>query len=1063
MPFEENQYKKYLEIAINPIEKKDYINLCWEKILPEEPRVCSDHQKEGHTKPLQSCSKCMRYNKGMTSKTVDNLIKCGFLIKKRGYVCPKHNRRRNGRLPKPDENCPDCKSSRGKICDYHQEIGLEDSDPDCPNCKEGFTSIEISEVGSKWLNGTLSGGFAELVTKSLKRSWGYQMRLPNAIDAALEILGEFSSENPNEVKTGTDIFESLQYEKDDAEGSSGKSRRKGGYDFNYAGEGSRRSLREFLKLLVAMNALEQPERNKYKIGKKISNIKGSLRKTDMINEVEMIINGYGPTSKILEDEKEDAELKTLFSKYYLYVQSGGIGKEQWFLRKIYKLIFAPVPEKTAIEFSNQRKRKKLKKMPAEKKIIRDILMEKWNLTDELRNLKIGQLNEIQNAKSEEELHFLLDTFSSKFNKSILDRSCHKNGLYNFPEKFSPFPWQSQAVDKWIKGSKNNSPYSGIVSVVTGAGKTVMALLAIKEYVKRYPNSKISIIVPTRVLMYQWARELSKYLAISSDLIGFRGDGFKDSFVEKKFLILIINSAVQDNFLKNDTSKINKEINHLLIADECHRYTGEIFQNVFNCRKEATLGLSATPIGEDELTHIENDTDSDSSILIRELGNIFYELNYRTALKDGLISEFTVNYIGVDLTQNERVNYDTLTKKLAKVLEKLRLRYGNRLDLMNGKSLDQKLQVILKSDDNPDSAIGQYFKLVRDRRDVVYEAVHRKGAFYRLLEDAIKNKRKTIVFHEKIDQLNEIVTPFEHREFIGKELNRVNKTPYEEKVDQALERLLYDSLYTPVMYHSGHEKDFWNRWSMQWFRDDTANTMLSVKALIEGVDVPAADVGIVRVSSSSVRQRIQATGRILRKVKGKRHSEMYVIFVKNTVDENIFRKYDWQKELGSSDIKLKYWHPNEDDPTLGLFEDVDRNLLPVKNDFEDTKPPLEVDITGLKPGDQYPGRYAGDLYHVAADGRPYKRSRYGRIFINNIELKKAGQLIRGIKGGGKFLVTPQGNIATRFKGQGTIFLGTINKDLIKQEIKQKYDSLETKKSKKKGIKIPTFEELFGSSK
>ena len=176
MPFGENQYKKYLEIAINPIEKKDYNELCWEMILPEEPRVCSDHQKEGHTKPLKSCSKCMRYNKGMTSKTVDNLIKCGFLIKKRGYICPKHNRRRNGRPPKLDENCPDCKSSRGKICGYHQEMGLEDPDPDCKDCTEGFVTIESSEFGKKWLEGRLQGGFPKLVCESLKRGWGYQMR-----------------------------------------------------------------------------------------------------------------------------------------------------------------------------------------------------------------------------------------------------------------------------------------------------------------------------------------------------------------------------------------------------------------------------------------------------------------------------------------------------------------------------------------------------------------------------------------------------------------------------------------------------------------------------------------------------------------------------------------------------------------------------------------------------------------------------------------------------------------------------------------------------------------------
>ena len=80
---------------------------------------------------------------------------------------------------------------------------------------------------------------------------------------------------------------------------------------------------------------------------------------------------------------------------------------------------------------------------------------------------------------------------------------------------------------------NSKNFKGIVSVVTGAGKTVMALKAIKEYFKEFPNAKVSVIVPTRVLMYQWAHEISKLLAISSSQIGFRGDGFKDSFSDKE--------------------------------------------------------------------------------------------------------------------------------------------------------------------------------------------------------------------------------------------------------------------------------------------------------------------------------------------------------------------------------------------------------------------------------------------------------------------------------------------------------------------------------------------------
>ncbi|MFL2974137.1 MAG: helicase-related protein [Candidatus Thalassarchaeaceae archaeon] len=54
-------------------------------------------------------------------------------------------------------------------------------------------------------------------------------------------------------------------------------------------------------------------------------------------------------------------------------------------------------------------------------------------------------------------------------------------------------------------------------------------------------------------------------------------------------------------------------------------------------------------------------------------------------------------------------------------------------------------------------------------------------------------------------------------------------------------------------------------------------MLSVKALAEGVDVPSADVGIIRVSTGSVRQRIQTIGRMLRK-SGAEKATVYIFHV-----------------------------------------------------------------------------------------------------------------------------------------------------------------------------------------
>lgn len=1072
MPFGEEQYRKYLELAREPMEIGSYIQKAWNEILPENPRICKKHADEGFEEPLESCSDCMRYNENMIEKTVANLVRCGFLKKNRGYTCQKHNRIKKGKIPKPIENCPDCRPYKERICDFHKEMGVEEPDSNCSDCKEGYISLEAYPNGKKWLNGELKGGFSHLVFESLKIGWGYQLRLPNAINAVMDILSEFSGLESGEI-SGSELYEHLAFkpEEDGEESSERKTtiyRKRGGYDLNYAGEGSRRSLREILKLLVEMEVLKKDGRDRYSKGDKFESRKIGLKKADMFSDIENIIKNIGSETQILPDKDEDIGLKALLSKYYIYVQCGGIGKEQWFLRKIYKALFTTIPKSSPIEFSMGRRNIIDEyKISVERATLREKTAIKWKIDKEkLYGLNIGELRNLMNAASQDDVDFLHNSYSSKFDKSILDKLCHDNGLFNFPKNFEPYRWQKEAVIQWIsgEGKERHEPFHGIVSVVTGAGKTVMALLAIKEYFNRFPDAKVSVIVPTRVLMHQWAHELSKKLAIPSIQIGLRGDDFKDINNDKKIMILIVNSAIQDNFLRDDVFNLNNQIKHFLIADECHRYTGEKFQKIFECRHEATLGLSATPIETENIpdTGLNNIMEPDSSVLIKKLGPIYYELNYRQALNENLISEFTVNYIGVELTYKERSEYDNYTKELSKVLEKIRLRYGDRLDLMSGTSLNQKLQIILKTDEKPDGAIGQYFILVRQRRNILYDAINRKGAYLDLLDEPIKDKRKVIVFHERIDQLEDIVAPMERRKIVGSGRGRDERKGYESDVDKKLEALLLEPLYRPVMYHSGHEKDFWNQWAMDWFRDDTANIMLSVKALIEGVDVPAADVGIVRVSSSSVRQRIQATGRILRRMKDgeKKHSNMYIIFVRDTVDENIFKKYDWRKELGSSDIKLQYWHSNIEGK--GEFEDKDLEQLPKIKEYEDNRPPIEVEVSDLELGAKYPGRFIGDLYHVTADGKPYKRIKEGRIFIEIEEIVKAAQMIRDMKGGGKLLVTPQGNIVTNIKGIGTVYLGKVDLSAIRNEVSLKLLSYNRPKKEKFSLEtLPTFEELFGS--
>lgn len=70
--------------------------------------------------------------------------------------------------------------------------------------------------------------------------------------------------------------------------------------------------------------------------------------------------------------------------------------------------------------------------------------------------------------------------------------------------------QDEGVQKWI-----NNKCRGTLEWATGTGKTVAAIKAVNRVLKRYPNFKILVIVPTDALVDQWKKELSERCVTSN--------------------------------------------------------------------------------------------------------------------------------------------------------------------------------------------------------------------------------------------------------------------------------------------------------------------------------------------------------------------------------------------------------------------------------------------------------------------------------------------------------------------------------------------------------------------
>lgn len=344
---------------------------------------------------------------------------------------------------------------------------------------------------------------------------------------------------------------------------------------------------------------------------------------------------------------------------------------------------------------------------------------------------------------------------------------------------------------------------------------------------------------------------------------------------------------------------------------------------------------------------------------------------------------------------------------------------------------QKLNIIMNSANGPTPAISDFFEFTQKRRELVANSVSRQAITLSLLRGALNADKQSIVFQERIEQLEQLVAPHERRGRNPRtgELAEGNRSARQElyerypalkEIDLAVEDLFDDPKFKPVMYHSGHSRTRWNDFAMEWFRDEGfANTMLSVKALIEGVDVPSADVGIIRVSSSSLRQRIQTLGRVLRTGDdATKRSKLYVLYAKDTVDENLFKEYDWDEQLASAEINHLEWQTTADDPLHG---EIHATTEPLPTGDDAWEKPEIPDVDDLERGDPYPGPRRGFEFSVDSDGRPFRKDGDRRKFITDDEVREVASFVRGLKGGGTVTINEANHMLTQTP-DGPVFLG-----------------------------------------
>ena len=404
--------------------------------------------------------------------------------------------------------------------------------------------------------------------------------------------------------------------------------------------------------------------------------------------------------------------------------------------------------------------------------------------------------------------------------------------------FTPYAHQTRAVEAWMNVKK------GILKFATGSGKTKTAIMIMEEVKKLTDKQLFIVVVPDKTLVYQWHDEISKY---SNHIIKcFSDEDWENRLIDLSFEFSDLSKRHQYIIVTNDTfygTTFQKTLqrfkdNYMLVVDECHTWgTKRILSNLPNPKMR--LGLSATP----ELFFSQEKTNS----LFGFFGGILAEYTLEDAIRDKKLVEYNYHPIIVSFNDQEKEDYDNLTKKIVKMI-------GSDVEDFNDK-YSKALEMLL-------------FKRAR----IVYGAVSKLEVLKDMIEEIV-DKGKLLIYCGPTSYTTNLDSDVEDEALT--QLQTVN-------------RILADKNILFAQYTS-KEKDYERTSAIELFKKQTYSTLVAIKCLDEGVDIPIIERAIILASSTNPREFVQRRGRILRPYPGKQYSEIYDFIVFEEAYESLVKK------------------------------------------------------------------------------------------------------------------------------------------------------------------------------
>jgi superfamily II DNA or RNA helicase len=263
---------------------------------------------------------------------------------------------------------------------------------------------------------------------------------------------------------------------------------------------------------------------------------------------------------------------------------------------------------------------------------------------------------------------------------------------------------------------------------------------------------------------------------------------------------------------------------LLVCDECHHLPGPSYQFIaIGSVAPFRLGVTATPERADGL----------HSLLADLLGPIVYRKEI-TELAGEFLAEYRAQRVFVELTPDEEAAYRSNREAYREFAAKC----GISLSAANGW---QRFVIECSKSAEGRAAMKAYREQKRLERAPI--------AKFQMLAELLEKHRgeRTLIFTAD------------------------NATVYE----------ISRRLLVPVITHQSKAKE--RRQILERFHRGEYTILVTSQVLNEGVDVPAASVGIVLSGTGTTRENVQRLGRLLRKY-GDKQATLYEVVARGTAEE-----------------------------------------------------------------------------------------------------------------------------------------------------------------------------------